>query len=221
MAETAPVCDFGWRAVDAHLPGTDGRRHQIYEQAGPGGLVVFFMCNHCPYVKSAIGRIVRDARELRNYGIGFVAINANDASTHPEDSFEKMQAFAREHGIDFPYLHDEEQHVAKAYGAVCTPDFFGFNADLKLQYRGRLDAARAGPARGAANIASSRRNVIRTFARTFARTVARIANRIGRPFAAGPSTGSISPGFAAKVSRRVACRSRPSRLSRCGRSPLT
>jgi peroxiredoxin len=146
MAATAPVCEFGWRAVDAHLPGTDGRRHQIYEEAGPGGLVVVFICNHCPFVKAAIGRIVRDARELRNLGIGFIAINSNDATTHPEDSFENMQLFAREHGMDFPYLHDEEQKVAKAYGAVCTPDFFGFNADLKLQYRGRLDAARTEPA---------------------------------------------------------------------------
>jgi hypothetical protein len=108
--------------------------------------VVVFICNHCPYVKSSIGRIVRDARDLRPLGVGFVAINSNDAVAYPEDSFEKMQAFAREHGIDFPYLHDEEQSVARAYGAVCTPDFFGFNADLKLQYRGRLDAARTGPA---------------------------------------------------------------------------
>ena len=146
MAETAPLCDFGWPAVDAHLPGTDGRRHQLFEQAGPGGLVVVFICNHCPYVKSSIGRILRDACDLRPLGVGFVAINSNDAVAYPEDSFEKMQAFAREHGIDFPYLHDEEQSVARAYGAVCTPDFFGFNADLKLQYRGRLDAARTGPA---------------------------------------------------------------------------
>lgn len=143
---TADVCDFGWPAVDAHLPGTDGRRHQLFELAGPGGLVIAFICNHCPYVKSSIARIVRDARDLRPMGIGFVAINSNDATSHPEDSFANMQLFAREHGIDFPYLHDEEQNVARAYGAVCTPDFFGFNANLKLQYRGRLDAARTGPA---------------------------------------------------------------------------
>ncbi|MCG6114114.1 MAG: thioredoxin family protein [Mesorhizobium sp.] len=146
MAATADLCEFGWPAVDAHLPGTDGRRHQLFEQAGPGGLVIAFICNHCPYVKSSIGRIVRDARDLRPMGIGFVAINSNDATTHPDDSFENMQLFARANGIDFPYLHDEAQNVARAYGAVCTPDFFGFNADLKLQYRGRLDAARAGPA---------------------------------------------------------------------------
>jgi thiol-disulfide isomerase/thioredoxin len=144
MAETAPVCEFGWPAVDATLAGVDGNRHRIFERAGPNGLVVVFICNHCPYVKAAIGRIARDAQELRDHGIGFVAVNSNDAEAYPDDSFENMKLFAQEHGLDFPYLHDEDQSLAKAYDAACTPDFFGFNADLELQYRGRLDAARTG-----------------------------------------------------------------------------
>ncbi|MDZ5697272.1 thioredoxin family protein [Chelativorans sp. M5D2P16] len=142
MAAVPPVCEFGWPAVDATLPGTDGKQHRIFDQAGPNGLVVAFICNHCPYVKAVIRRIVRDANDLKAHGIGFVAINANDAETYPEDSFDNMAAFAREHGFTFPYLHDADQSVARAYDAVCTPDFFGFNADLKLQYRGRLDASR-------------------------------------------------------------------------------
>ena len=146
MAANPPVCDFGWRAVDAILPGTDGNEHQISETAGPGGLVVVFICNHCPYVKAITDRLVRDARELSLQGIGFLAINSNDADTYPEDSFDRMKSFARENGFSFPYLHDEDQSVARAYGAACTPDFFGFNADLQLQYRGRLDSAGKGAA---------------------------------------------------------------------------
>lgn len=146
MAAVPPVCDFGWPAVDATLRGTDGKMHSIFGQAGPNGLVVVFICNHCPYVKAVVDRIVRDARDLGEHGIGFVAINSNDAVAYPEDSFDKMVAFARQHGFPFPYLHDEDQSVARAYGAVCTPDFFGFNREMKLQYRGRLDAALTEPA---------------------------------------------------------------------------
>lgn len=142
MAATPPVCDFGWPARDAILPGVDDNRHQISDHAGPGGLVVVFICNHCPYVKAVIRRIVRDAKDLAGQGVGFLAISSNDAESYPEDSFDNMKRFAREHGFTFPYLHDEDQSVARAYGAACTPDFFGFNADLKLQYRGRLDASR-------------------------------------------------------------------------------
>jgi peroxiredoxin len=142
MAATASVCDFGWKAIDAILPGVDGNEHQLSAHCGPGGLVIVFICNHCPYVKGQIARMVRDAAELDAHGVGFVAINSNDADAYPEDSFEKMQLFAREHRIRFPYLHDADQAIAHAYGAVCTPDFFGFNADMKLQYRGRLDASR-------------------------------------------------------------------------------
>jgi peroxiredoxin len=142
MAEIPPICDFGWPAVDATLPGIDGQDHSIFGHAGHKGLVVAFICNHCPYVKAVIQRIVGDANDLRTEGIGFVAINSNDAATYPEDSFDNMKLFAAAHRFTFPYLHDEDQAMARAYGAVCTPDFFGFNSDLTLQYRGRLDASR-------------------------------------------------------------------------------
>lgn len=148
MASVPPVCDFGWKAIDAVLPGVDGRDHRVLAQMGSGGLVVAFICNHCPYVKAVISRIVRDAADLADHGVGFVAINANDASAYPDDSFENMKLFASRHGFGFPYLHDADQSVARAYGAACTPDFFGFNAQGELQYRGRLDASRReeGPA---------------------------------------------------------------------------
>lgn len=142
MAAVPPVCDFGWKAVDAILPGIDGNEHQLSDHVGPGGLVVAFICNHCPYVKAVVGRMVRDALALQAHGVGFVAINANDAEAWPADSFDNMKRFAREHRLPFPYLHDEDQSIARAYGAACTPDFFGLNADMKLQYRGRLDASR-------------------------------------------------------------------------------
>lgn len=142
MAAIPPVCDFGWPAVDATLPGVDGRQHSIFEHAGPNGLVVAFICNHCPYVKAVIARIVRDAADLKAEGVGFVAISSNDAEAYPEDSFSNMKLFAEPHEFDFPYLYDEDQSVARAYGAACTPDFFGFSGDLGLQYRGRLDASR-------------------------------------------------------------------------------
>ncbi len=142
MATAPPVCDFGWKAVDAALPGVDGNSHRILDQAGPNGLVVAFICNHCPYVKAVIGRIVRDAADLKEHGVGFVAISSNDADTYPADSFPEMKLFATRNGFGFPYLYDEDQTVARSYGAACTPDFFGFNAELELQYRGRLDASR-------------------------------------------------------------------------------
>ena len=142
MASIPPVCEFGWPAVDASLRGVDGETHRLFAQAGPAGLVIAFICNHCPYVKAVVGRIVRDANDLRELGVGFVAINSNDAQAYPDDSFEKMKLFAQSNGFRFPYLHDEDQSVARAYGAACTPDFFGFNRDLQLQYRGRLDASR-------------------------------------------------------------------------------
>jgi thiol-disulfide isomerase/thioredoxin len=142
MAAIPPVCDFGWQAIDAVLPGVDDKSHSIFGHAGPNGLVVAFICNHCPYVKAVISRIVRDANDLKAEGIGFVAINSNDADAYPDDSFDNMTLFASMNGFGFPYLHDERQTVARAYGAACTPDFFGFNSDLTLQYRGRLDASR-------------------------------------------------------------------------------
>ncbi len=143
MAAIPPICDFGRQAIDATLPGTDGRNHSIIESAGPGGLVVVFICNHCPYVKAIIDRIVRDANDLAGHGVGFVAICSNDADDYPADSFPNMKLFAESNNFSFPYLLDEDQSVAKAYNAVCTPDFFGFNNKLELQYRGRLDASRA------------------------------------------------------------------------------
>ena len=142
MAAIPPVCDFGWKAVDATLPGIDGKSYSIFDLKGPNGLVVAFICNHCPYVKAVISRVVRDAEDLKPHGIGFVAISSNDVEAYPEDSFDNMRLFAQKHGFGFPYLHDEDQAVARAYGAACTPDFFGFNRDLELQYRGRLDASR-------------------------------------------------------------------------------
>ncbi|MEX6505402.1 thioredoxin family protein [Jiella sp. M17.18] len=142
MAAQAPICDFGWKAVDAALPGVDGRTHRIFDEKGKNGLLVVFICNHCPYVKAVIDRLVRDARDLAALGIGTVAISSNDVDAYPQDSFENMAVFAREHGFPFPYLYDADQSVARAYGAVCTPDFFGFNRDLGLQYRGRIDASR-------------------------------------------------------------------------------
>lgn len=142
MAENPPVCDFGWSAPGFALPATDGRTYALEDLKGPNGVVIVFICNHCPYVLAVIDRIVRDARDLKALGIGFAAICSNDSTTHPDDSFENMAKMAEQRAFPFPYLHDEDQTVARAYDAVCTPDFFGFNADLELQYRGRLDASR-------------------------------------------------------------------------------
>ncbi len=137
-----PVCEFGKPAVDFRLPGVDGREWTLDDCMGEKGVLVMFICNHCPYVKAVLDRIVRDARELKDYGIGSVAIMSNDPGLYEEDSFENMKAIAERMNFPFPYLFDESQEVAKAYGAVCTPDFFGYNADRELQYRGRLDASR-------------------------------------------------------------------------------
>ncbi|MGE3874380.1 MAG: thioredoxin family protein [Parvibaculaceae bacterium] len=148
MAST-PICDFGWKARDFRLPATAGGTYALSDIRGPRGTVIAFICNHCPYVKAITGLLVRDARDLVNAGIGVAAICANDASGYPEDSFDRMKAFAEANGFPFPYLHDESQEVARAYDAICTPDFFGFNAQDELQYRGRLDASRTTPVAGA------------------------------------------------------------------------
>jgi peroxiredoxin len=137
-----PVCEFGRAAPDFSLPGVDGKIWTRDQCKGEKGLLVMFICNHCPYVKAVIHRIVRDTRELAELGIRSVAIMSNDPTDYPEDSFENMQRLARELDLPFPYLLDETQEVAKAYGAVCTPDFFGYDAELGLQYRGRLDESR-------------------------------------------------------------------------------
>lgn len=137
-----PVCEFGKPAVDFALPGVDGKTWTLNDIRGEKGLLVMFICNHCPYVQSIRDRIVRDTRELKAMGVNTIAIMANDPTDYPEDSFENMKKVAEEFDFPFPYVIDETQEIAKAYGAVCTPDFFGYNADLELQYRGRLDESR-------------------------------------------------------------------------------
>lgn len=145
MAVSPPVCDFGAPWHDFELPGTDGRTYRLADIAGPRGTLVMFICNHCPYVQSIIDRIVRDAREMQAAGIGVAAISANDVGEYPQDGPDQMKAEAARHGFTFPYLYDETQVVARAYGAECTPDFFGYNADGGLQYRGRFDASARTP----------------------------------------------------------------------------
>jgi peroxiredoxin len=140
MAAQAPAADLGRAAVEFELPGTDGRSHRLRDLAGARGTVVAFICNHCPYVKAILPRLVRDARDLAELGVTVVAINSNDAEQYPEDGFARMVALTP--SLSFPYLHDVSQAVARAYGAVCTPDFFGFDSGLRLRYRGRLDASR-------------------------------------------------------------------------------
>ena len=139
MAATPAEGNFGAQAPDFELPATDGRTYRRDQLAGPNGLLVMFICNHCPYVKAVIDKIVRDAKALKSHGIGAVAISSNDPTDYPEDSFENMKTVAARLQFPFPYLFDETQEVAKAYGAACTPDFFGYNGKLELQYRGRLD----------------------------------------------------------------------------------
>lgn len=137
-----PVCDFGRPAADFSLPDVDGKIWTLTQCRGENGLLVMFICNHCPYVKSIMDRIVRDTQELLSQGVNSVAIMSNDAVEYPEDSLDNMRRISAELGFSFPYLVDETQQVAKAYGAVCTPDFFGYNSNLELQYRGRLDESR-------------------------------------------------------------------------------
>ena len=136
-----PICKFGADASPFSLPGVDGKIWTLEDCQGPNGLLVMFICNHCPYVKAIQSRLVRETEELVRLGVYSVAIMSNDPDQYPEDSFENMQKIAREYGYGFPYLLDDTQAVARAYGAVCTPDFFGYNRDLELQYRGRLDAS--------------------------------------------------------------------------------
>jgi peroxiredoxin len=127
------------KAPDFDLPGVDGKRHGLASARGPNGVVVMFICNHCPYVKKSIDRIVRDCRDLQAKGIGSIAVMSNDPAYSAEDSFDNMQRVAREKGFPFPYVLDETQDVARAYDAVCTPEFYGFDANLELRYHGRLD----------------------------------------------------------------------------------
>lgn len=142
MATESPPCELGMDAPPFSLRATNGCTYTLADVRGARGVVIAFMCNHCPYVRTALPAMMRDALALRSFGIGFVGINSNDASTYPEDSFEAMVELADEAELPFVYLRDETQQVAHAYGAVCTPEFYGFDAGLKLRYRGRLDASR-------------------------------------------------------------------------------
>lgn len=137
-----PVCEFGKPAPDFALPGIDGKDWTLKDCQGPNGTLIMFICNHCPYVQAVQERLVRDTRELLAHGVKSVAIMPNDTTDYPEDSLENMKRVAQRFGFPFPYLIDRTQATAKAYGAVCTPDFFGYNAALQLQYRGRLDQSR-------------------------------------------------------------------------------
>ncbi len=149
MAAEGRSDTMGAPAPDFSLPGVDGRTWTLADCRGPRGLLVVFMCNHCPYVIAIKDRLVRDAKALQAMGIGVVGISANDPVAYPQDSFDNMKVVAKAWGLPFPYLYDESQAVARAYDAACTPDFFGFNAAGELQYRGRLDASRKETAPGA------------------------------------------------------------------------
>ena len=146
MLLSTPTVQTGWQARSFTLPDPDGQMHSLDELRGEKGLLIAFICNHCPYVKAVIDRFVADARALQDEGVGVVAINPNDYGKYPEDSPPNMKRFAAQHAFSFPYLVDEDQSIGHAYDAVCTPDFFGFDANGKLQYRGRLDDARMGDA---------------------------------------------------------------------------
>lgn len=136
------ICDFGAQAPSFDLPDLDGTMRSLADVKGEKGLLIAFICNHCPYVKAIITRLVSDAQELQAKGIGVAAIMPNDFANYPADAPDKMKLFAKENDFTFPYLLDESQEVARSYGAICTPDFFGYNADLELQYRGCLDEGR-------------------------------------------------------------------------------
>ncbi len=145
MAVETPIRDFGWKAPNFSLEGIDGRGYSLDDVRGRNATLVMFICNHCPYVRAVIDRVVAQCRELAQHGVGAIAIMPNDTVAYPADSFENMLAFARQHEFPFPYVIDEAQEVARAYDAACTPDFFGFDRDLGLRYRGRLDASRLEP----------------------------------------------------------------------------
>lgn len=141
VAMQTPACEFGRRAPDFSLAGVDGKTYTLADVKGPNGTLVMFICNHCPYVRAIAARLAEDAKALQGMGVGVIGIMPNDTAISPGDSFDKMVEFARQHGFTFPYVIDETQDVARAYGARCTPDFFGFDAGLGLRYRGRFDAS--------------------------------------------------------------------------------
>ena len=164
MAATADPLQRGFAAPEFSLPGVDGRVWTLADVRGPKGTLVMFICNHCPYVQAVADRIKRDTDALREFGVHAVAISSNDVAAYPEDSFDNMRRFAAEQRFGFPYLYDDSQAEARAYGAVCTPDFFGFNADLQLQYRGQLDASRkqASPADARRDLFEAMRQIAQT-----------------------------------------------------------
>ncbi len=137
LTET-PICNFGEKAKNFNLLSTENKKMSLSDIGGKNGTLIMFICNHCPYVKAVIKDIVEDVKFLENIGIKSVGIMSNDVKNYPEDSFENMIKFSRIHNFSFPYLIDETQEVAKEYGAVCTPDFFGYNNKFELQYRGRI-----------------------------------------------------------------------------------
>ena len=133
-----PICDFGLKAKNFDLKSTDNKMVSLNDIKGKKGTLIMFICNHCPYVKAVIKDIVEDVKNLEKFGISSVAISSNDAVNYPEDSFDNMIKFSQNHKFNFPYLYDETQEIAKTYDAVCTPDFFGYNNNLELEYRGRI-----------------------------------------------------------------------------------
>ena len=164
MSASPPICDFGWQGPDFDLPGVDGSSWTLADIQGAGGTLVMFICNHCPYVQAILPRLIDTVRELQALEIGVVAISSNDVAAYPQDSFEQMQALAKEKDLPFPYLYDASQEVARAWGAVCTPDFFGFNAAGELQYRGRFDTSRkdAAPADTRRDLFEAMRQIAQT-----------------------------------------------------------
>ncbi|WP_250529634.1 thioredoxin family protein [Caballeronia sp. ATUFL_F1_KS4A] len=142
MPTESPTAELGAIASRFVLPATDGSMHTPHSLKGENGLVIVFMCNHCPYVKAAMPNLIRDARALHEIGVNVAGINSNDAAVYTDDAFDRMIAVAEEWNLPFPYLHDETQEIARAYGAVCTPECFGFDRELRLNYRGRIDASR-------------------------------------------------------------------------------
>jgi peroxiredoxin len=145
VSTITPSGEIGHSAPDFSLKGTDGKTWTLDQAKGENGLVIAFICNHCPYVKAVIDRFVADAKALQAKGIGVVAVMPNDWSAYPADAPDRMAVFAAKHGFTFPYLIDETQDVARAYGAVCTPDVFGYGKDLTLKYRGRIDSSGRAP----------------------------------------------------------------------------
>ena len=133
-----PICNFGEKAYNFNLKGIDGKSYSLKDCVGKRGIIIMFICNHCPYVKAIVNDIVKDTNSLKELGLNSVAIMSNDTKNYPEDSFDKMIEFSKKNKFNFPYLIDETQEVAKKFGAVCTPDFFGYNDNLELQYRGRM-----------------------------------------------------------------------------------